>query len=88
MKAINSNYGIRTAKLDRYNYTLDFSRYPAEIDIWVEEEKSTSSEIADISTEVNNADGHIYVEDWYLIMKSMEVVKKDSVTYLLIKTKP
>lgn len=85
---MSDKYGTITAKIDKYDYTLDFDRYPKEVDIWIKEHSTTSSEIADISTSVNSADGHIYVEDWYLQMQSMEVLQKDDETFLLIKTKP
>lgn len=55
---------IRLAKLDSYNYWLDFEKGKL-VRITVVVDRVSSVDVADIATEINASDGNIYVEGHY-----------------------
>ena len=62
----------RYAKLDNYNYKLYYVNDRVNY-VYIKVDRTNSVEIADIATEVNGAEGNIYVEGHYLKFVDMKV---------------
>lgn len=63
------------AKLDGYNYELNYDENGDLDEIRIQVEGNTDVVIADISTEINANDGKIYIEGYYTRLDKMTMVK-------------
>lgn len=76
------------AKLDEYDYKLIDSFWPEELIVYIRVKSKSDPTIADLSTEINQADNHIFVEGYYLYLKDFCVININGIVKIKLTLVP